>query len=307
MTPRVVGLVLAGVLAAGVFAHAQEPDPHADTSGYRAPVTRLRADDATARQAGHVTQDSRHQPDEASSSDLPAFIAPVTAEMREAAFPQVHGHAAHDTRVNAFVLFDGVEWRSGRGQDGVSWRNTGWVGGDIHRFWFRSEGDAGDGSLRHAQVHALYGVAVARWWDAVVGVRQDVQPGAATWLAFGIQGLAPGFFHVEATGYIGSEARTAAHVEVSYDLLLTNRLVLQPTAELTLHGRDHDTLGVARGFSSGEAGLRLRYHVTREVAPYVGVTWVRAIGAGDTGHGAATPPRDVRWAPGLVTGVRVWF
>lgn len=295
MTPRVALVLFVGVLVAGVPAHAQEPDPHADHHG------------AHGETSGQRAAGTGHRPDDA-SSDLPAFIAPVTDEMREAAFPHVHGHAAHDTRVNAFVLFDGIEWRSGRAQDGVAWRNTGWVGGDIHRLWFRTEGDAGDGSLRHAQVQALYGVAVARWWDVVVGVRQDVRPAAATWLAFGIQGLAPGFFHVEATGYIGSEARTAAHAEVSYDLLLTNRLVLQPTAELTLYGRDHETLGLARGFSSGEAGLRLRYHLTREVAPYVGVTWVRAIGAAsDASHGATTPPRDVRWAPGLVTGVRVWF
>ena len=260
------------------------------------------------------------------SVELPPFIPPVTAEMREAAFPDVHGHAAHDRRINTFVLFDGIEWQSGRGQDGLAWRNTGWVGGDIHRVWFRTEGDAGDGGLRHAQVQALYGVAVARWWDVVVGVRQDVEPGAATWLAFGIQGLAPGFFDVEATGYIGSDTRTAAHVEVSYDLLLTNRLVLQPTAEATLYGKAHPALDVARGFSSGEAGMRLRYHVTREVAPYIGVTWVRSLGRGRTspaptpssshntvvtpGHAeqaGAVAHRDLRWAPRLVTGVRVWF
>jgi copper resistance protein B len=235
---------------------------------------------------------------------LPAFVPPVTAEMRAAAFPPVDGHAAHDRMINGFVLFDQLEGRVGNGSGSLAWSNSGWVGGDIHRLWFRTEGDGADGSIGDAEAHVLYGRAVARWWDVVAGIRQDVQPGAQTWLAVGVQGLAPGFFEVQATAYVSDAGQTAARVELEYDLLLTNRLVLQPVFEVNLHGKTNESLGVGRGLSTGEAGLRLRYEFRREFAPYVGVTWVRAFG--ETGDLADEDGRS-NGAPRLVTGVRLWF
>lgn len=234
---------------------------------------------------------------------LPAFIPPVTEEMRRSAFPDVHGHAAHDRAINTFVLFDQLEWRAGRGPNGVSWSNSGWVGGDLHRLWFRTEGEGDRDRLGEAQAELLYGRAVARWWDVVAGIRQDVQPGAQTWLAFGVQGLAPGFFEVEATAYVSDAGQTAAHFELEYDLLLTNRLILQPTVEATVYGKSNASLGVGRGLSSGEAGFRLRYEFRREIAPYVGVTWVRTFGrTRDLGHA-----EEADGQPRLVTGLRLWF
>jgi copper resistance protein B len=237
------------------------------------------------------------------ASALPAFVPPVTDEMRAAAFPDVHGHSAHDRRVNGFVLFDQLEWRSGNGPGSLAWSNIGWVGGDINRLWFRSDVDGGSDGLDEAQAHVLYGRAIARWWDVVAGVRQDFQPGAQTWLAVGIQGLAPGFFEVEATAYLSDEGQAAAHVEVEYDLMLTNRLVLQPTVEVNLYGKPNASLGVSSGLSDGGAGLRLRYHVTREFAPYVGVSWSRTFGETSDAHGTDVP----NGAPRFVTGARVWF
>lgn len=234
----------------------------------------------------------------------PDPVPPVTDEMRAAAFPDVHGHAAHDRHVNGFILFDQLEWQSGNGPGGLSWSNSGWIGGDINRIWFRTEGEGAGGGLDDAQAHVLYGRAVARWWDVVAGVRQDFQPGAQTWLAFGVQGLAPGFFEVQATAYLSDAGQTAAHVELEYDLLLTNRLVLQPTLEVSLYGKPNASIGVGSGLSSGAAGLRLRYHIRREFAPYVGVSWVRAFGdTADIAHHEDVP----NGAPRLVVGARVWF
>jgi copper resistance protein B len=260
-------------------------DPQAPTSG--------------AEATGHVHDGSTHS-DAVAAPRLPE----VTEEMRRAAFPDVHGHAAHDQLLNGFVLFDQLEWRSGNGPGTASWSNTGWVGGDVNRVWFRTEGDGADGRMHEARAHVLYGRAVARWWDVVAGVRQDIRPGAQTWLAVGVQGLAPGFFEVEATAYLSDEGQTAAHLEVEHDLLVTNRIVLQPVIEVDLYGKPNASLGVGSGVSTGEAGIRLRYQFTREFAPYVGVSWVRAFG--DTAdvpaeHGSANG------APRLVTGVRVWF
>jgi copper resistance protein B len=150
----------------------------------------------------------------------------------------------------------------------------------------------------------LYGRAIARWWDVVGGVRQDVQPGAQTWLAIGVQGLAPGFFDVQATAYLSDEGQTAAHLELKYDALITNRVVLQPVVELEAYGKPNAALRVGSGISTAAAGLRLRYQLTRELAPYVGVSWVKALG--DTAELADDKHRS-NGLPRLVTGVRLWF
>ena len=137
-----------------------------------------------------VLMTPRHVPAQ-SAEPLPAFIPPLTDADREAAFPDVHGHPAHDTSVNYFVLFDQLEWQGGRGLDAFSWDTKGWVGQDRHRLWFRSEGDRVGSRIDQAQTHLLYGRAVARWWDVMAGVRVDTLPDTPrTALALGIQGLA---------------------------------------------------------------------------------------------------------------------
>jgi copper resistance protein B len=234
-------------------------------------------------------------------ANAPSSVVPITDAMRRAAFPEVHGHAVHDSVINSLVLVETLEWRGGRGPGALAWSATGWVGGDLHRLWVRSEGGAAGGDVGEADAHVLYGRAVSRWWDVVAGVRQDLRPAAQTWLAAGIQGLAPGFFDVEATAYVSDAGQLAARFEVEYDVLLTNRLVVQPTLEANLYGRTNEALGVGSGLSEGEAGIRMRYHLRRELAPYVGVSWVRRFGRTRDFHD------DERGGARFTTGVRLWF
>lgn len=237
----------------------------------------------------------------------PADLPPVTDADRSAAFPKLMqgGHAVHDSGLHSYVLFDQLELQAGDGGAAGSWDNRGWIGGDVNRFWFRTEGEIGDGDLEEAQMHALYGRAIHPWWDVVVGVRQDVNPGPnRTWAAVGVQGLAPYRFEVEATAYIGESGRTHVRLETEYELLLTNRLVLQPLVELEIYGKADPERRIGSGLSSGEAGLRLRYEIRRELAPYVGVTWHRTFfGTADQAKAAGEDPGGTR----VVTGVRVWF
>jgi copper resistance protein B len=242
----------------------------------------------------------------AEQKQYPAGIPAVTDEDRAAAFPDLNGqHTVHDDAVHYYVLFDQLEWQSGDGVTSGTWDNKGWIGKDVNRFWFRTEGEAEDGDLGEAQAHALYGRAIHRWWDLVVGVRQDFRPGPQrTWAAVGIQGLAPYWFEVEATAYIGEAGRTHFRVETEYELLFTNRLVLQPLVELELYGKSDPERGIGAGLSSGEAGLRLRYEFRREFAPYVGVTWNRKFfGTGDFAEAAGEDKGGAK----LAFGVRVWF
>jgi copper resistance protein B len=232
-------------------------------------------------------------------------IPPLTDADRAAAFPDADGHAAHDRQTFSYVLFDQLEWQTGDGVRTVNWDTTGWIGGDIHRVWFRSEGESSSDRLHDAEAHVLYGRALFRWWDVVAGVRQDFRPGPAqTWAAFGIQGIAPYFFEVEATGYIGASGRTQLRLEAEYELLMTNRLILQPRAEMNLAGKADPRRGVGSGVSTSEAGLRLRYEIRREFAPYIGVTWNQKFGStADFARTAGEPTRATR----LTLGVRVWF
>jgi copper resistance protein B len=239
-------------------------------------------------------------------SEQPKEPLPVITDAdRAAAFPSgLDGHATHDRRVNVFVLLDQFEWQGGE-NGGVSIDNKNWIGGDVHRLWLRGEGESSAGRPENAQIHAMYGRSVARWWDLVVGMRQDFRPGdPQAWLAVGVQGLAPQWFEVEVTGYLGQSGRTHLRLEVEYELLFTNRLILQPLIEAEIYGKDDPERGIGAGLSAFDAGLRLRYEIRREFAPYVGITWHRAMfGTADYARADGVDVGRAR----LVVGARTWF
>ena len=234
------------------------------------------------------------------------FVAAlIVAAWPSAAAAQHQGHTVHDDAINIFMLFDQLEWQSGHGIGGVSWDARGWIGKDRDRLWLRSEGTSDGDRLESGDVHALYGRAISPWWDVVAGVRQDVRPGAAqTWAAFGVQGLAPYRIEIEATGYVGGSGRTHLRLEAEHELLITNRLVLQPLIETDLFGKDDPARGIGAGLSAIDAGLRLRYEIRRELAPYVGVTWHRTFfGTADHAEASGKPPGGAR----AVIGLRCWL
>jgi copper resistance protein B len=139
----------------------------------------------------------------------------------------------------------------------------------------------------------------------VAGVRQDFKPGdSQTWAAFGVQGMALYNFEAEATAFIGEGGQSAARLEGDYDILLTNRLILQPTAEANFYGKNDPTRGVGSGLSDTELGVRLRYEIRREFAPYIGVTWNRVYG--NTADYVREEGED-RSEARLVLGLRLWF
>lgn len=247
----------------------------------------------------------------APSADLPADAAPLTPipaptdADRAAGFPPgLHAHPAHDTRAHTYWLVDRLEWQD-TDTGALAWETVAWAGGDIHRGWLRTEGEAVEGEVESATAELLYGRAVSAWWDVVAGVRHDVGHGPSrTYAAVGVQGLAPYKFEVEATAFIGERGRGGITLEAEYDTLLTNRLILQWRGEATAHFRADPANGVGSGLSSVEAGARLRYEITRRFAPYVGVEHERTFGGtADLHRAEGEPASDTR----LVAGVRFWF
>ncbi|MET3930017.1 copper resistance protein B [Lysobacter sp. OAE881] len=232
-------------------------------------------------------------------------IPTLTDADRAAAFPDLAHGMHHAPERNSFVIFDrleAVDLDHGRGE---AWEAQAWIGSDLNRLLLRSEGERERGHTEAADLEVLYGRSVTPWWDVVAGLKHDFKPGRSRdWAAFGVQGLAPYKFEVSATAYLGESGATAATVEAEYEVLLTNRLILQPRVEVEAFGKDDPTRGIGSGLSTVEAGLRLRYEFTRRFAPYIGVAWERAYG------GTADHRRDDGEAvedTHLVAGVRLWF
>lgn len=270
---------------------------------------------APTEEIDHSTMDHSEMDHGMATSDratnLPATAAPiepvppVTPADRLAAFPDVAGHSVHDNAVHSFWLLDRLEaWDADTGT-GIGWGATSWIGTDLDRVWLRSDGEHAGGSTESADIEVLYGRAIAPWWDLLAGVRHDFGEGPSqTFAAIGVQGLAPYLFEVEATAYLGQSGQTAASLEVEYETLFTNRLVLQWTAGAELHGKDDERRGVGSGLGTVEAGLRLRYEITRQFAPYIGVVHERAYGnTADFRRAEGDDTDDTR----LVAGLRIWL
>ncbi|WJK08091.1 copper resistance protein B [Pseudomonas fluorescens] len=247
--------------------------------------------------------DGMMQPAAPTESRTP--IPALTDADRAAVFTSHAGHQVHDSAINTYFLADKLEWQDADDASTLAWDLSGWIGGDIDRLWLRSEGERSNGNTEDAEIQALWGHGISPWWDVVSGVRQDFKPGAPqTWAAFGLQGMALYNFEAEATAFLGENGQSAVRLEGDYDILLTNRLILQPTAELNVYGKNDPQRGIGSGLANTEAGLRLRYEIRREFAPYIGVTWNRTYG--HTADYAREEGED-RSEARLVLGVRLWF
>lgn len=253
----------------------------------------------------HAMHHDHAQPVQSTSDQSRTPIPELTDEDRAAVYTSHTGHMVHDAAINTFVLADKLEWQNADKGSTLAWDVKGWVGGDIDRLWIRSEGERTNGKTEDAEIQALWGHAISPWWDLVAGARQDFKPGdPQTWAAFGIQGMALSSFEAQATAFIGEAGQSAARLEGDYDLLLTNRLILQPTAELNIYGKNDPQRGIGSGLANTEVGLRLRYEIRREFAPYIGLSWNRTYGK--TADYAREEGED-RSEAKLVMGIRMWF
>ncbi len=249
-------------------------------------------------------------PGMAMPAEKPAATAPATTGTPP---HQFYGWAPPvDDRMRFnYVSIDRLEFSSGNAPDALHLDAQGWYGGDRDKFWWKAEGthqiqgsSAGEGELQ-----ALYSRLVAPFWDFQAGLRYDRTwgPGPAHGRAFaviGFTGLAPYWFEVEPALFVSQDGDVSARLSVTYDALLTHRLVLQPRLDVNAALQDVTKFGVGSGFNNVELGLRLRYEIRREFAPYVGVTWLRQLGAtADLARAGGATVDEVR----VVAGVRLWW
>lgn len=255
---------------------------------------------------------AQEAPPESEVGDTPAPAPPADhaadavfgAEKMAAARAALRREAGTMTAYS--VMFNLAEYRVQKGGDAYRWEGEGWIGGDINRFVIKTEGEAGAGrGVEAGEIRALYSRAIDPWFNLQAGVRHDFEPGPPrTYATIGFEGLAPYWFKVEGALFLSDKGDLLGRLEGYYDERITQRLILQPRAELNFAAQDVPANGIGSGLSEAELGLRLRYEIGREFAPYVGVSWEGKLGgsarfaraAGDRAH-----------ATSLVLGIRTWF
>ncbi len=323
---QVVALVCASF--ASVAAYAQSTDPHAGHGAMQM--------DAADPHAGHDMKAKPAAADPHAGHDMSGGAAPEPA-MDHGAMQMQGGSAPADARdphaysngiklgdgdymvpgVDRLMLADEHTFASLRGEqlerrfndggnDATAYSLQGWYGTTYNRFVIKAEGDAEKRRIQESRTELLWSRAIASYWDVQAGVRLDSSREGPDrqWAAFGIQGLAPYWFEVDATAYIGSGGRTALRVEASYELLITQKLILEPKVELQAFGKRDPALRLGSGLAEASAGLRLRYEFTRQFAPYIGVERAGSFGeTADFVRAEGGKPVKTRF----VAGLRFWF
>lgn len=209
-----------------------------------------------------------------------------------------------DPTLYSFVA-DEFEWRDADNDDPLSWDAYGWIGKDLNKFWWKSRGEEEGGEVDDAELQFLYSRAFARFWDFQVGWRTDIKPNPGRdWAVIGLEGLAPYFFDINAALFVGESGRVAARLEAEYEYLFTQRLILTPELEINANNKDDPALRIGSGLSDLELGLRLRYEIRREFAPYIGINWEKKFGStADYARDDGLSPSDFQ----LLIGIRVWY
>jgi len=252
-----------------------------------------------------------------SGTDLPAGNAPPPPLLTDHAADQVYGSQAmamgrhhletfHGGQKIGQIFFNLAEYQFRKGRDGFEWNGEAWYGGDINRVWLKSEGEGTFGrSLERAEVQALYSHAIGPYFNLQGGLRYDFKPNPSRiYATLGIEGLAPSFFEVEGALFLSNKGELLARAGGYYDQRITQRLILQPRAELNFAAQSSRETGIGSGLSDAEIGARLRYDITRQFAPYVGVQYRSAFGA--TRRFLREAGEDAGgWE--VVTGLRAWF
>jgi copper resistance protein B len=234
---------------------------------------------------------------------LAAAAAEAGQQPSQPGWPQV----MNNDRWYGYGILNQNELRLGDGQSSYRWDGEGWYGGNLNRAWFKTEGNLGlrTGTLEEAEVQALYSRAISPFFNLQTGLRYDFDPAPSrTYVVFGVEGLAPMFIEVGAYAFFSDGGHYAARLEADYDLWLTQRLVLQPQIEMNFSSRNDPARGIGSGLSDLDAGLRLRYEIRRQFAPYIGIAEQRVFGR--TADFARTRGASTA-ALQFVTGLRLWY
>ena len=204
------------------------------------------------------------------------------------------------------VTIDQFEKRySSNHSDPLILEGDAWIGKDINKLWLKVDAEKVDGKLEELELQALYRRAIDSYWDFTIGWKHNSRPRPKTdWLALGFTGLAPYWFEVDAALFIADDGLTNLRLSVEYEWMLTQKWVLSPEAEINLYNKDDATEEIGAGLSDSQLGLRLKYEIYREFAPYIGINWNQKYGdTADHAHNAGEHTSDTQF----VIGINAWF
>lgn len=214
---------------------------------------------------------------------------------------QGHGH---DGGINHFILAEEADITRFNGQLVANWEVQGWIGSDMNKFWWRTEGETKGPRLEQSEFQALYSRNIATFFDAQIGLRHDIRPDARTYAVVGFQGLSPLFFETEAHAFFGFKGDVLLRLRQSFDLRITNRFIVQPLVETDIYLTREPERLIAPGPAIIETGIFTRYELRREFAPYVALVFERRLGESSRlARAAGENPGG--WS--VRTGIRMWF
>jgi len=220
-------------------------------------------------------------------------------------FTQTSYAKMEDDPVELKLMLDKFEVGRADGNNVLAWESGLWIGKDLNKLWLKFDGERVDGKNEGTENRILYSRAIAPFWDLQAGLRHDTAPGnSRNYLNLGIQGLAPYYFETDANLSFGKDNQVKLNLSFEYEMMLTQKLVLSPEIELNAYTKDDKEMGIGSGLSDIEAGLRLRYEIKREFAPYIGVNWAKKFGK--TADLASDEGEDTSETM-LVLGIRAWY
>jgi copper resistance protein B len=238
----------------------------------------------------------------ATQAQVPPQASPAPPETVPPNWPS----PVHDNEVFEYVSFNQLEGRLTGPTPIFRWDGEGWIGTNKNKLWLKSEGDVTNGIMSDGDHEALYDRPIPhlRYFDWQAGVRADLDSGPGrTWAAIGIQGLAPYFFDFEPTFYVRDGGHVAGRLEGSYNLYVTQRLIVQPQLEMNFYSKSDVARGIGTGLSDLDSGIRLGYQISRKFAPYIGFTYSSTFG--DTAAFARRSGEPVH-VSSLVLGIWIW-
>jgi copper resistance protein B len=238
-------------------------------------------------------------------------------EGRLSKFPSPGGWPApvNDQEHRLFTLVDVLEYRpstgGGEGTNDYRWDVEGWYGGDYNRLWFKSEGqqDTAFKADYDVDFQLLYGRFIQKHYDFQIGPRVETQTFRGRNVTrglgvIGIEGLVPYNYEFESALFIDQTGAVSARLSLTKDMLLTQRLILQTRFETNGAVQRVERFTTGSGLNNLEFGVRLRYEIRREFAPYVGISLDRSFGETATlVRQEGGDPSQIRF----VVGVRAWF
>ena len=247
-----------------------------------------------------------HSQHEAPAGDQPWSQADAYYDPAEMAAARQHMQTHDGNTPVGMIMLNRAEVQYGNDQDTGVWDADAWYGGDLNKVWLKTEGEYSfdDNEFEDAEVQLLWSHAVSRFFDLQTGVRYDFEPGGLAHAVLGFQGLAPYWFEVDGAAYLSETGDLTADFEAEYELRLTQKLILQPRLAAAFSAQDIPERDLGSGLTDLQTGLRLRYEIRREFAPYLGVEYRSAFGGtADRIEALGKETDETRF----VIGLRTWY